>query len=1012
MRLLLASSLVLTALAAPQPKPLLEPFRLFDDFTANNLSQWTSYPPAQDAGYDPSLTPTSEYGAPGGRSLMRFVRPPSTGRTRFGFLKRLDLASDGVVSLSFSYRFLPAIPVAIEVGLAGGDGRRYRRLLQSSTNNWTEARVEFREMPAGVAIQALYITATLEHGDPDVDCRFLLDNVKLDAARPAAFQVDVPRTQIIAPWPAQVSASTYAPGETIELAAKAPVELTQASCILKDVDGRSVVTAPLKLDKGRWINPALYTIAGADPKGVWRAELHGTTRDGRTITTDVRLLVRTSRADLHPRLYFGRDDHAALAARSRDPRFADLWNRIVDFSRKSRDTGDLTIAPRIFPLLDSRYLLPSLPGYFDILNRGSDRLLYNALAGYVSGDEASRTTAKSALLQISSWPAWAPPWFAAHGQSTYYPAGELTTVVALAYDLLYDELSDSQRNLVRQALIDRGIKPAFDEYVADNRISASTSNWIGHAVGGAIVATLAVLPREDDPKLSLWLGGLLLKFEDHLDASYLPDGSYGEGISYQEFDLKSTTLALYALEHSLGVDYWKRSYVRDSLQYPLYTLAEPRHSSPDMGDSHPPAGSNIAGIIQHSRDPILHWYYDRFEHRSIEDFLFPPEPLAPAPPTAPVSRIFDRKGDAVFRTGWAPDDAILLFRAGPNFNHNHADQGSFLLRNFGEDLAVEAGYSDYYKDPYYATYFSQASGHNTILVNGDSASQEVADTAQFPALNAYPRITDSITTDFFDAVGSELSSVYKGVLKSYSRRIAFLKPGYVVVSDELETGGSPAKFDWLLHVRDRNRLHETTGGAMYEGTHASMSVRLMEPARSATRITGGHLPFAVFNPTAPAAAPEEPGILDFTADAPTGSGRYLVLLAMASSAHTAGEMAARAKIVSGENCTGIQIDSGEVFIRRLRGPSARCGEWTTDARQWTSAGPILSAERVTSLRKNTTAMFQSDRPVDFAARYGDGTITLTVSADQDTTIGIHSDSTAQMLRMPVRAGKTNVVLHR
>jgi len=35
----------------------LKPYTLTDNFQANNLGQWASYPPVQDVGYDPSLAP-------------------------------------------------------------------------------------------------------------------------------------------------------------------------------------------------------------------------------------------------------------------------------------------------------------------------------------------------------------------------------------------------------------------------------------------------------------------------------------------------------------------------------------------------------------------------------------------------------------------------------------------------------------------------------------------------------------------------------------------------------------------------------------------------------------------------------------------------------------------------------------------------------------------------------------------------------------------------------------------
>ena len=178
----------------------------------------------------------------------------------------------------------------------------------------------------------------------------------------------------------------------------------------------------------------------------------------------------------------------------------------------------------------------------------------------------------------------------------------------------------------------------------------------------------------------------------------------------------------------------------------------------------------------------------------MEDFLFSDDNLKPEPPRPPGSRYFSTKGDVVFRTGWQPNDAILLFRAGPDFNDNHADQGSFLLRALGENLVTEGGYADYYKDPYYDTYFKPAAGHNTVLVDEDPASQSIADTLTFPALHEHPRIIDTILSADIDGVTSELHQVYQARLKRFVRQIVFIKPDNVIVYDELVPNGR-ATFD-------------------------------------------------------------------------------------------------------------------------------------------------------------------------------------------------------------------------
>src|SRR5688572_23621773 len=69
-------------------KPVLnQPYTLREDFHGDSLGQFASYPPAQDVGYEPSLAPTAKFDAPGGRSLMRVLKPNLPGPLRFGFIR-------------------------------------------------------------------------------------------------------------------------------------------------------------------------------------------------------------------------------------------------------------------------------------------------------------------------------------------------------------------------------------------------------------------------------------------------------------------------------------------------------------------------------------------------------------------------------------------------------------------------------------------------------------------------------------------------------------------------------------------------------------------------------------------------------------------------------------------------------------------------------------------------------------------------------------------------------------
>jgi len=833
---------------------------------------------------------------------MRVVKPNRAGALRFGFIRQTLLVMSEGARLSFVYRLNHAAPGAnLEIGVAGADGCRYVKRIPAKTEGWDKAEIplaEFRcangqALKTGVGIEAVYIVADLKRAGPDITYRFLIDDVTLNAARPA--------TTVAAP----------------------AIELRQAQ------------------------------------------------------------------AGVHPRLYFSASDRAKLIERARHPRLVKLWEYLQGAAKNTRATGALAHGGEVFEMLDKEYLLPSLLGYFGAMNQARSRIAHNSLVAYLDDDAEARKAAISTMLDVARWSRWEPPWFTAHGQRTYYPAGQLAAEVAFGYDLLYDRLTESERALIRRALVEKSIIPTFKEYVADNRVMANTSNWIAHTVGGALIAAAAIAgdvkAAEAEGRFETYLNGLLRKFEDHLAASYLPDGSYGEGISYQEFDLETTALAFEALKRVFGVDYWRRSHVIESLTFPLYMLAQPVSASPDMGDSHPPSGRTIAPLIAQSKDPTLRWFYDQFRHSEIRDLLFFDDSIKPREMAQlPTSRIFRDKGNAVFRTGWGADDFVFLFRAGPNFNHNHADQGSFLLTAFGEPLVTEAGWSHYYNDPHYATFFTQAIGHNTVIVDGDPESQSVADTPQFTALNAYPKITDAVTSEFYDAVGSDLMSVYSGRLSRYTRRIVFVKPHYFVVFDDLEASGEPAKFDWLLHLPDRSRVTTSSDLAVYRGDKASLAVKTFAPAAAAVTVRDGHLPYATFSANTPKTVPPQPAFLDLQTTKPAIATQFLVALAPARTSDAARSIANQMTVISGAGFAGVRAERGNehdltLFRSGAANESLLYEDYTTDAAACTitQSGArlkLFAAQQARSFARAGRAMFTSDNVASLAVNYNENAV--------------------------------------
>lgn len=1020
--LILAGFVFPPQVEAQNSNHLLESYTLREDFHGGGLGQFASYPPAQDIGYEPSITPTEKFDAPGGRALMRVVQPTRDGNLRFGFIRKIEMVSGANARLQFSYRInTPNGNTLIELGIAGADGCRYTKEFAAQANVWAKAEIapaDFRcgnkSLNSGVAIEAFYIVANLKNASKDVVYRFLIDDVALSAERAAEFAISTPNAEKFPPWKSQISADGFRAGDVLTIKAESPARLSNAETVLKTGDGKITATQKLyddgthgdaKANDNIWTNTAVYKFSSNDANGVWNARLHGKTSNGKTVSANLCFIVYPPGKTTHPHLFFDAGDKEKLLARMNNPRLAKVWEYIQTTAKNTRTTGNLAHGGEVFELLDREYLLPTLLGYFDVLNRARSRIGYNAFVAYLTNDAEARTAAKNALLDVSRWSRWEPPWFTAHGQHTYYPAGQLAAEAALGYDLLYEHLSEAERSLVRRALIEKQIEPTYREYFLDNRAMTNTSNWISHTVGGALIAASAIAgdvkPEESNGKFELYLNGLLLKIEAHIAASFLPDGSYGEGISYHEFDSETSAPMTVALRRAFGIDYFNTTPVKDSLAYALYTLTEPTSASLDMGDTHPPGGHGIPALVYQSKDPVLRWYYARFERPSLQQFIFYDESVAPQSPkeaNLPTSRIFAEKGNATFRTGWGGADEIaLLFRAGANFNHHHADEGAFLLTAFGEPLITEAGWSDYYKDPYYATFFTQAVGHNTILVDGDPESQTIPDTPQFKALDDYPRITDSLTSEFFDGVGSELSSVYKNRLERYERRVVFVKPHYFVVFDDLKTRGNPAKFDFLLHLPNRAGIKSEGATAIYNGEKASLGVRWFAPDEAKLSVENGRIPYPVFSARTPAETPPQPAYLDFKTNKPLSETQFLTAIVPAKTESAAGELTSGMTELAGENLKGVRVERGETDLVMFRtgaeNAAMQHGEWSADSSVLavTMKGGNLKMFAVQNgrvLRRGNRTLFSSDRAANVAVNYDANQIEAVCNTETATKIAL------------------------
>ena len=330
----------------------------------------------------------------------------------------------------------------------------------------------------------------------------------------------------------------------------------------------------------------------------------------------------------------------------------------------------------------------------------------------------------------------------------------------------------------------------------------------------------------------------------------------------------------------------------------------------------------------------------------------------------------------MFRTGWDADAGLVLFRAGPTFNHNHSDQGSFQFRALGETLVTEAGWSDYYKDPYYDTFFTQAAGHNTASgrrQSGESGHRRHGTIRRpQPASPDHRRDVEPVLRR-----GRQRSApVYAAGSRATRGGSRTSKPDYLIVFDRVRAKAQPASLAWRLHVASKSGLTVTQTGrlatATYVGARAAMTVRAFSSVKTRFMAGDGHIPYPVFSARTPATVPPQPAYLDLITAEPADHAWVMLALVPGKNIEAANASAAKLLPLAAPGWSGLRTEqkgARDVVLFRTdtAPPQTQFENWRTDAEAmtYTTVGAELrrfGAQRVRDLRHNDRQLIAADRP--------------------------------------------------
>jgi len=318
---------------------------------------------------------------------------------------------------------------------------------------------------------------------------------------------------------------------------------------------------------------------------------------------------------------------------------------------------------------------------------------------------------------------------------TFQEPGYMLTGLLKAYDAVADALTPAERlrflyfGLDLGDFQDRAIQEItpLPEHV--NR-RGQICNWVPNSFGAL---ALAAVYLRDFPETQTWLATCDRRFPGFLkDVFFLGDGTWWEcSPAHHGYVLRG--VYKYALaKHLLGEPIWNRKFgeisVADTFEA-LAKTANPLGEYPSVNDSYghgKPIGRSYSEFVKAAtmmgRGDFLHAWRARPTWPAAAGIK--PRKIDLRPPSY-TSVLMPNAGHAVFRDGWAPDDAYLFFDYGPHGGgHGHLDKLAFALCADGHHWMPDAACAPHYCIfPEQWNWHKQTISHNTVLVDGKSQAR-------------------------------------------------------------------------------------------------------------------------------------------------------------------------------------------------------------------------------------------------------------------------------------------------
>ena len=452
------------------------------------------------------------------------------------------------------------------------------------------------------------------------------------------------------------------------------------------------------------------------------------------------------------------------------------------------------------PLLE--YEIPDGIRLLAISRRALARSFNLGMAYRLTGEVKYARRLYDEIANVSSFKDWNPYHF--------LDVGEMACAVGLAYDWIYECMSEDEKRFIRSAIVKHGFEAVMDDYLDRERRRSYRwyhdmpgDNWKMVCNGGITVAALAICDEEDMDReyLSDIFGYAYDNTYRAVRDFYLPDGSYSEGFTYWNYATDYLGYYVSALKSATGTDYGLADYkpVEESAYYVKFMCSNKFYSfnfgdaieelvCPEtmffIGKNFGKADVTTMRKEQIQKNPALATVCDLFWYIPTESVGLEGRPMG-----------FGSVGgdNASFRSGLDTDDFYAAIHFGDNdAYHGHADMGNFVVEWKQHRFLCDLGQDNYNVQRYRDTYRYRAEGHNTVVINPGEGPDQVQS-----SVCHVDRFCDGADGDAYAI--SDMSATYWG--KSVVRGMKMTADKrWIIVRDEMKLDEGDTGY-WFAHTR-------------------------------------------------------------------------------------------------------------------------------------------------------------------------------------------------------------------